>query len=60
MGIEFGAQRLLNAARTFAGCKPSVMLFSVLAAIENFSGAQRREDDVALMVLHRFGSGMSN
>ncbi len=55
MGIEFGAQGLLNAARTFSGCKPSVMLFSVLAAIENFSGAQRREDDVALMVLHRFG-----
>src|SRR5438045_692228 len=59
-GLEFGAKGLLNAARTFAGCNPSVMLFSVLAAIENFSGAQRREDDVALMVLHRFGSGMSN
>ena len=60
MGIEFGAQGLLNTARTFAGCKPNVMLFSVLAAIENFSGAQRREDDVALMVLHRFGSRKIN
>jgi len=60
MGIEFGAQGLLNAARAFSGCKPSVMLFSVLAAIENFSGAQRREDDVALMVLHRFGGCKSN
>jgi len=60
MGFEFGAQGLLNAAQTFAGCKPSVMLFSVLAAIENFSGAQRREDDVALMVLHRFGGCKSN
>lgn len=54
-GIEFGAQGLQNAARTFSGCKPSVMLFSVLAEVENFAGTQRREDDVALMVLHRFG-----
>jgi serine phosphatase RsbU (regulator of sigma subunit) len=55
MGIEFGAEGLLNAARTFSGCKPNVMLFSVLAAVENFAGTQRREDDVALMVLHRSG-----
>jgi serine phosphatase RsbU (regulator of sigma subunit) len=55
MGIEFGAQGLLNAARTVSGCKSSVMLFSVLAAVENFAGSQRREDDFALMVLHRFG-----
>jgi serine phosphatase RsbU (regulator of sigma subunit) len=55
-GIEFGATRLLNAARAFSACKPGVMLFSVLAAVENFAGSQRREDDVALMVLHRFGS----
>jgi len=47
---------LLNAARTFSGCKPSGMLFSVLAAVEDFAGNQRREDDVALVVLHRFGS----
>jgi serine phosphatase RsbU (regulator of sigma subunit) len=55
-GIEFGDTRLLNAVRAFAGCKPSHMLFSVLGAVENFMGKQRREDDVALVVLHRFGS----
>jgi hypothetical protein len=32
------------------------MLFSVLAAVENFAGCQRREDDIALAVLHRFRS----
>jgi hypothetical protein len=56
MGIEFEAKGLLDAARACSGCKPRVMLFSVLAAVENFAGIQRREDDVALMVLHRFGS----
>ena len=56
MGIEFEAKGLLDAARACSGCKPTVMLFSVLAAVENFAGIQRREDDVALMVLHRFGS----
>jgi sigma-B regulation protein RsbU (phosphoserine phosphatase) len=55
-GTEFGAKGLLNAARTFSGCKPSVMLFSVLAAVENFVGRQGREDDVALIALRRFGS----
>jgi len=54
-GVEFGAEGLLNAARKFSGCKPSVMLFSVLAAVEDFAGSQRREDDVALVALHRFG-----
>jgi len=29
------------------------MLFSMLAAVENFVGHQQREDDVALIVLHR-------
>lgn len=56
MGTEFGSKGLLDAARRFSRCEPSVLLFSVLAAIENFTGSQRREDDVALMVLHRFGS----
>jgi sigma-B regulation protein RsbU (phosphoserine phosphatase) len=55
-GMEFGATGLLNTVRTFSGCNPGRMLFSVLAAVENFSGRQRREDDVALAVLHRFGS----
>jgi serine phosphatase RsbU (regulator of sigma subunit) len=54
--IEFGATRLTSTVRAFSGCKPSQMLFSVLAAVETFMGRQRREDDVALVVLHRVGS----
>jgi sigma-B regulation protein RsbU (phosphoserine phosphatase) len=59
-GDEFGADGLLKAAQKLAGCKPGVMLFSLLAAVENFAGSQRREDDVALMVLHRFSAGKIN
>jgi serine phosphatase RsbU (regulator of sigma subunit) len=59
-GHEFGGDGLLNAARKLSGCTPSAMLFSLLAAVENFAGSQRREDDVALMVLHRFGGGKIN
>jgi serine phosphatase RsbU (regulator of sigma subunit) len=59
-GMEFGAKRLLSAARELLGCKPSVMLFSLLAAVEDFAGSQRREDDVALVVLHRFGGRKLN
>jgi serine phosphatase RsbU (regulator of sigma subunit) len=55
-GIEFGATRLLRTVQAFSGCKPSHMLFSVLAAVETFMGRRRREDDVALVVLHRVGS----
>jgi serine phosphatase RsbU (regulator of sigma subunit) len=52
-GAEFGGNGLLSAVRAFSSSKPSVMLFSVLAAVENFAGNHRREDDVALAVLHR-------
>ncbi len=55
-GMEFGAKGLLNAAHALSGCRPGAMLFSVLAAVEDFAGRQGREDDVALVVLHRFGS----
>ncbi len=55
-GVEFGAKGLLNAVRSLSGCKPNVMLFSLLAAVEDFAGSQGREDDVALVVLHRFDS----
>jgi sigma-B regulation protein RsbU (phosphoserine phosphatase) len=55
-GIEFGTERLVSAMRAFSPCNPSAMLFSVLAAVENFAGRRHREDDIALMVLHRLGS----
>jgi serine phosphatase RsbU (regulator of sigma subunit) len=59
-GSEFGEKGLLNVARTFSGCKPSAMLFSLLAAVENFAGRQRRDDDIALMVLHRSSDAKVN
>lgn len=55
-GIEFGTTRLLNTLRSVAVCKPGHLLFSVLAAVENFMGRQGREDDFALAVLHRSGN----
>jgi serine phosphatase RsbU (regulator of sigma subunit) len=55
-GTEFGSKRLMNTVRTFYSSSPSGLLFSVLGAIENFAGNQRRQDDIALTVLHRFGS----
>jgi serine phosphatase RsbU (regulator of sigma subunit) len=51
--IEFGATRLLETVRAFSGGKPSHMLFSLLTAVENFAGRQRREDDIAVTVLYR-------
>jgi hypothetical protein len=32
------------------------MLFSILAALENFAGGRHREDDIALAVLRRLKS----
>ncbi len=45
---------LLKEAKAFSGSNPGVMLFSVLAAVENFAGSQHREDDIALIMLRRF------
>jgi sigma-B regulation protein RsbU (phosphoserine phosphatase) len=55
-GVEFGAEGLLNAARAFSDSRSDVMLFSVLAAVENFVGSRHRDDDIALMVLNRLGN----
>jgi len=54
--VEFGNERLLTAVQAFSNSSPSAMLFSVLAAVENFAGNGHREDDIALLVLHRLGS----
>ena len=54
--VEFGNERLLTAVQAFSNSGPSAMLFSVLAAVENFAGNGHREDDIALLVLHRLGS----
>ena len=52
-GTEFGSHGLIREAKAFSGSNPGVMLFSVLAAVENFAGNQHREDDIALIMLRR-------
>ena len=52
-GIEFGATRIANIARAFRASGASSMLFSVLGAAEDFAGDHAREDDMALIVMHR-------
>ena len=51
--MEFGSARLLAAARRSQGSSASSTLFSVLGAAEDFSAPQQRDDDMAVMVLHR-------
>src|SRR5207249_604356 len=52
-GEEFGSDGLLTTARNSCGSAASAALFSVLAAVEDFTGRQRREDDISLIVAHR-------
>lgn len=52
LGEEFGVEGLLEALRQAQG-SASAALFSVLAATEDFSGDQPREDDLALVVVRR-------
>lgn len=53
IGAEFGADRLLAAAQLARDSGAAATLFSVLGAAEDFAGSQPREDDLALMVVHR-------
>jgi serine phosphatase RsbU (regulator of sigma subunit) len=55
-GVEFGSERLASVAQTFSALNSSAMLFSILAALENFAGGRHREDDIALAVLRRLKS----
>ena len=52
-GAEFGMTRLLAAALSSHSSSASGTLFSVLGATEDFAGYQKREDDMALLVVHR-------
>jgi len=52
-GMEFGIERLLRAARLSISPAASVVLFSVLAAAQEFTVNQRREDDMAMIVVSR-------
>jgi serine phosphatase RsbU (regulator of sigma subunit) len=52
-GAEFGVERVLDTVRHSCGFTASATLFSVLAAVEGFAGNRTREDDMALIVVHR-------
>ena len=52
-GVEFGAERITDIARAFRASGASSMLFCVLGAAEDFAGGHTREDDMALIVVHR-------
>lgn len=52
-GAEFGMQRLLAAAKASRAGSASAGLFSILGSVEDFAGSQPREDDFALIVVHR-------
>jgi phosphoserine phosphatase RsbU/P len=53
VGDEFGSDGLLAAARNSCGSAASAALFSVLAAVEDFTGSQPRGDDISLIVAYR-------
>ncbi len=50
-GEEFGLEGLLNAARKAGDASADKLLFSLLAAVQDFAGTHPREDDFALMVV---------
>ena len=52
-GVEFGAERITDAAWASRASDASSMLFSVLGTAEDFADGHTREDDMALMVVHR-------
>ena len=52
-GAEFGTERLTSTVGQSYISSASARLFSLLGAVEDFAGSGRREDDFALMLLHR-------
>ncbi len=52
-GSEFGSERLLDAAKRSLSTSAAHILFSVLAAAQEFTVNQRRDDDMAMIVLTR-------
>jgi serine phosphatase RsbU (regulator of sigma subunit) len=53
---EFGLERLIKAAKLSINPAASVILFSVLAAAQEFTVNQRSEDDMAMLVVSRSGN----
>lgn len=54
---EFGARRLLAAARSAGAATANTLLFSILGAVQDFAGGRPREDDFALLVARRLDEG---
>lgn len=52
-GEEFGAERLLTAARAARSADAGGVLFSLLGAAQDFAQDEPRTDDLALMVVRR-------
>lgn len=50
---EFGDERFVRAAREHAGEPAQAILFSVLAALQDFAADAPRQDDVSLLVIRR-------
>jgi sigma-B regulation protein RsbU (phosphoserine phosphatase) len=58
-GEEFGVRRILAAARKSAEASAHAIVFSILAAAQDFAGSQPRDDDFTLMVVRRLDEGPS-
>jgi serine phosphatase RsbU (regulator of sigma subunit) len=50
---EFGSERLLAAALDARGPSAGAVLFSILAAVQDFAGGCVQSDDLTLMVIHQ-------
>ena len=50
-GEEFGLEGLLEAARRAGDASADKLLFSLLAAVQDFAGTHPRQEDFALMVV---------
>ncbi len=55
VGTEFGAERIVAVAQHLQAAGASSTLFSILGAAEDFAGGKSRDDDMALIVVHRAG-----
>lgn len=53
IGAEFGTERLILAAKGAAYSSATGKLFSLLGAVEDFVSTGQREDDFAVLLLHR-------
>jgi hypothetical protein len=53
LGVEFGTERLILAAERAAYSSATGKLFSLLGEVEDFVSTGQREDDFAVLWLHR-------